>query len=73
MVRMEEELERMVSLVEGKINVKIGEITADWMEALEIEEARRQDLEEKVTFLEEKITNCLLHQADTVCQGVLLP
>ena len=65
-VRMEEKLERTVSLVEGKINVKIGEITADWMEALEIEEARRKDLEEKVAFLEEKITNCLLHQADTV-------
>ena len=55
----------MVSLVEGKIDAKIGEITADWMEALEIEEARRKDLE-KVAFLEEKITNCLLHQADTV-------
>ena len=36
------------------------------MEALEIEEARRKDLEEKVAFLEEKITNCLLHQVDTV-------
>ena len=65
-VRMEEELERTVSLVEEKINSKIGEITADWMEALEIEEARRKDLEEKVAFLEEKLTNCLLHQADMV-------
>ena len=64
-VRMEE-LERTVSLVKGKIDTKIGEITADWMEALEIEEARRKDLEEKIAFLEEKITNCLLHQADTV-------
>ena len=53
-------------MVEEKINSRIGEITADWMEALEIEEARRKDLEEKVAFLEEKITNCLLHQADTV-------
>ena len=53
-------------MVEGKIDAKIREITADWMEALEIEEARRKDLEEKVAFLEEKITNCLLHQADTV-------
>ena len=65
-VRMEEELERTVSQVEEKINLKIGEITADWVEAMEIEEARRKDLEEKVAFLEEKITNCLLHQADTV-------
>ena len=65
-VHMEEELERTISLVEGKIDAKIGEITTDWMEALEIEEAQRKDLEEKVAFLEEKITNCLLHQADTV-------
>ena len=36
------------------------------MEALEIEEAWRKDLEEKAAFLEEKITNCLLHQADMV-------
>ena len=53
-------------MVKGKIDAKIGEITADWMEAREIEEARRKDLEEKVAFLEEKITNCLLHQADMV-------
>ena len=65
-VCMEEELERTVSLVEGKIDAKIGEIMADRMEALEIEEAWRKDLEEKVAFLEEKITNCLLHQADMV-------
>ena len=65
-VRMEEKLEQTVSLIEEKINSKIGEISADWVEALEIEEARRKDLEEKVAFLEETITNCLLHQADTV-------
>ena len=65
-VHMEEELERTVYLVEAKIDAKIGEITANWMEALEIEEAWRKDLEEKVTFLEEKITKCLLHQADMV-------
>ena len=65
-VRMEEELEQTISLVEGKINAKIGEITADWVETLEIEENWRKDLEEKVAFMEEKITNCLLHQADTV-------
>ena len=41
-VHMEEELERVVSLVDGKINVKIGEITANWVEALEIEENRRR-------------------------------
>ena len=65
-VRMEEKLEQVVSSVEEKIRSKIGEITVDWVEALEIEEAQRKDLEEKVAFLEEKITNCLLHQADTV-------
>ena len=56
---MEEELDQVVSLVGDKIDAKIGEITADWVEALEIKEAWRKDLEEK-------ITNCLLHQADTV-------
>ena len=65
-VRMEEELDWVVSLVREKIDTKIGEITADWVEALEIEENRRKDLEEKVAFLGEKITNSLLHQADTV-------
>ena len=65
-VRMEEELDRVVSLVGEKIDAKIREITSDWVEALEIKENWRKDLEEKVTFLEEKITNCLLHQADTV-------
>ena len=65
-VHMEEELDRVVSLVGEKIDAKIGEITADWVEALEIEENRRKDLEGNVAFLEEKITNCLLHQADMV-------
>ena len=65
-VRMEEELDQVVSLVGEKIDAKIGEITSDWVEALEIEENRRKDLEGKVAFLEEKITNCLLHQADMV-------
>ena len=63
---MEEELDQVVSLVGEKIGVKIGEITSNWVEALEIEENQRKDLEGKVAFLEEKITNCLLHQADTV-------
>ena len=65
-VRMEEELDQVVSLVGEKIDAKIGEITSDWVEALEIEENQKKDLEGKVAFLEEKITNCLLHQADTV-------
>jgi hypothetical protein len=64
-IHMEEELDRVVSLVGDKIDAKIGEITSDWVEALEIEEVWRKDLE-KVTFLEEKITNCLRHQADMV-------
>ena len=65
-VHMEEELDWVVSLIGEKIDAKIGEITSDWVEALEIEENQRKDLEEKIAFLEEKITNCLLHQADTV-------
>jgi hypothetical protein len=65
-VCMDEELDWVVALVGEKIEVKLGEITSDWLEAMEIEETRRKNLEGKVAFLEEKITNCLLHHADTV-------
>ena len=65
-VCMEEELDRIVALVGEKIDAKIGEITSDWVEALEIKENQRKDLKGKITFLEEKIVNCLTHQADMV-------
>ena len=63
---MDEELDRVVALVGERIDAKIGEITSDWIEALENEEGWRKDLEGKVAFLEEKINNCLTHQVDMV-------
>jgi hypothetical protein len=47
-----------------KIDAKMGEFSSDLMEALEIEENRRKDLEAKVTFLEEKLFNSLTHMAN---------
>jgi hypothetical protein len=61
MVRQDEELDRVVDLVGQKIDAKMGEFSSDLMEALEIEENRRKDLEAKVTFLEEKLVNSLTH------------
>jgi hypothetical protein len=65
-VRMDEELDRVVALVGEKIEARVGEMTSDWLEAMEIEERQRKDLEGKVVFLEEKIVNCLNYQQDTV-------
>jgi hypothetical protein len=65
-VCMDEELDRVMALVGERIDAKIGEITSDWVEALEIEENRRKDLEGKVAFLEEKVVNFLTYQQDTV-------
>jgi hypothetical protein len=65
-VRMDEELDRVVGLVEEKIDAKMGEFSSDMMEALEIEENRRKDLEAKVAFLEEKLVNSLLHTSNLV-------
>jgi predicted nucleic acid-binding Zn-ribbon protein len=65
-VRMDEELDRVVALVGERIDAKIGEITSDWVETLEIEENRRKDLEGKIAFLEEKVANFLNYQSDTV-------
>jgi chromosome segregation ATPase len=65
-VCMDEELDRVVALVREKIEARVGEMTSDWLEAMEVEERRRKDLEGKVAFLEDKVTNCLTHQRDTV-------
>jgi hypothetical protein len=59
------ELDRVVGLVGEKIDAKMGEFSSDLMEALEIEENRRKDLEAKVAFLEEKLVNSLNHTADS--------
>ena len=63
---MDEELDRVVALVGERIDTKLGEITSDWVEVLEIEESRRKALEGKVAFLEEKVVNFLTYQQDTV-------
>jgi chromosome segregation ATPase len=65
-VRMDEELDWVVGLVGERIDAKFGEFSSDFMEAVEIKENRRKDLEGKVAFLEEKVVNCLTHQADLV-------
>jgi chromosome segregation ATPase len=62
----DEEMDRVVGLVGQKIDTKMGEFSSDLMEALEIKENRRKDLEEKVAFLEEKLVNSLSHMADLV-------
>jgi hypothetical protein len=57
-------MDRVVELVRQKIDMRMGEFSSDLMEALEIEENWRKDLEAKVAFLEEKLINSLTHTAD---------
>ena len=59
-------MDRVVELVRQKIDAKMGEFSSDLMEALEMEENRRKDLEGKVAFLEEKLVNSFTHTADLV-------
>jgi hypothetical protein len=63
-VRLDEEMDKVVGLVGQKIDVKFGKFSGDFMEMMEIEETWRKDLEAKVVFLEEKLTNSLLHMSD---------
>jgi hypothetical protein len=63
-VHMDEELDKVVGLVGQKIDAKFGEFSSDFMEAMEIKENRRKDLEAKVAFLEEKLTDSFLHMSD---------
>jgi hypothetical protein len=66
MVRQDEELDRVTGLVGERIDSKFSEFSDDFMEAVAAEEARRVNLEAKVAFLEEKLTDSLLHSADLV-------
>jgi hypothetical protein len=66
MVRQDEELDRVTGLVGEKIDSKFSDFSNEFMEAVASEEARRVALEEKVAFLEEKLTNSLLHSSDLV-------
>jgi hypothetical protein len=63
-VRLDEDLERVVELAGQKIDRKLGEFCADHMEAVEIKENRRKDLEAKVTALEERLEHSLTHTAN---------
>jgi hypothetical protein len=66
MVRQDEELDRVVGLIGEKIESKFSDFSDQFMEAVTAEEARRVALEEKVTFLEEKLTDSLLRSSDLV-------
>jgi chromosome segregation ATPase len=63
-VCQDEEMDRVVELVGQKIDAKMGEFSSDLMEALEIEENWRKELEAKVAFLEEKLVNSLTHMTN---------
>jgi hypothetical protein len=65
-VQMDTEVEKVVGLVGEKIEAKFSDFSDQFMEAVEAEEARRVALEEKVAFLEEKLTDSLLRSADLV-------
>jgi chromosome segregation ATPase len=65
-VQMDTEVEKVVGLVGEKIEVKFSDFSDQFMEAVEAEESRRVALEEKVAFLEEKLTDSLLRSADLV-------
>jgi chromosome segregation ATPase len=63
-VRFDEELEKVVELVRQKIYTKFGEFSSDFMEAMEIKENQRRDLEAKVAGLEERLEHTLTHTAN---------
>jgi hypothetical protein len=54
-VHFDEELEKVVGLVGERIDAKMGEISGDFLEVMEIEEARWSSSEVKIAALEEKI------------------
>jgi chromosome segregation ATPase len=64
-IRFDKELERVVDLAGQKINRKFGECSLNFMEAMEIEENWRKDLEEKVTALETRLEHTLAHTANS--------
>jgi hypothetical protein len=65
-VQMDTEVEKVVGLVGEKIEAKFSDFSDQFMEAVCAEETRRVALEEKVAFLEEKLTDSLLRSADLV-------
>jgi chromosome segregation ATPase len=63
-VHQDEEMDQVMDLVGQKIDAKMGEFSSNLMEALEIEENRRKDLETKVSGLEERLEHVLTHVAN---------
>ena len=59
-VCLNEELEWVVNLVGQRINAKFGEFSADFLEAMEIEETQRKDSETKVATLEERLQDTVI-------------
>ena len=53
-----------MDLTGQKIDAKFGEFSSDFMEAMEIEETWRKDLETKVASLEERLEATLAHMAN---------
>jgi hypothetical protein len=63
-IQSDEELERVVELVGQKVDRKLGEFCTDHMEAVEIEENWRKELEMKVAALEQRLEHMLTHTAN---------
>ena len=59
-VCLDEELERVIDLVGQKIGMKFGEFSSNFLEAMEIEENQRKDLEVKVVTLEERLRDTVV-------------
>jgi hypothetical protein len=55
--QMDTELEKVVELTGQKIDAKMGEISSDFLEVMEIEEAHQVEMDEKVISLEGKIAS----------------
>ena len=58
-VQLDTKLEKVVDLVGEKIKKEVGEITSDFGEAMEVEEAWRATSEAKVAFLEARLEEAL--------------
>jgi hypothetical protein len=63
-VRRDKEIDWVVGLVGERINAKMGKFSSDLMEALEIKENHRKDLETKVSGLEERLEHTLTRMAN---------
>jgi hypothetical protein len=53
------ELKKVMDFMGQKIDSKFREFTSNFMESMEIEESRQEELAMRVTFLEEKLENAI--------------